>query len=118
MNLHVYHHLDLAIERKLDLMLRTLVHQMEKIMSAISDFATKMAAFFDRQDKAVADLQTEVKALTDEIASLQNSPGTISADDQASLDAIQARASGISDKLDALDTANAAKPALPPGTAG
>lgn len=72
-------------------------------MAAISDFATAMNAFTDRQDKAVADLQGDVKSLEDQIAALQNSSGAISAADQALLDGIQARASSVADKLDALD---------------
>jgi len=75
----------------------------ETIMSAISDFATKQNAFFDRQDKAVADLQTDVKALQDTLAKLQATPGANTPKDQASLDDVQARASTIADKLNALD---------------
>lgn len=72
-------------------------------MSAISDFSTAINAFFDRQDKAVTDLQGDVKSLTDQIAALQNSSGAITPSNQALLDGIQTRASSISDKLDALD---------------
>ena len=95
---HKYHEPDheCRILAKLD-------HIKEFIMSVVSDFSDKQNAFFDRQDKAITDLQGDVKFLNDTIATLQNSPGTISAADQASLDAIQARASTISDKLDALD---------------
>jgi len=74
-----------------------------KIMSAISDFTTKVQAFFDRQDKAITDLQDDVKTLNDQIAALQASNGAITPEDQAALDAITERASTISDKLDALD---------------
>ena len=73
------------------------------IMSAISDFAAKVNAFFDRQDAAITDLQGDVKNLQDQIAALQGSSGTITPEDQALLDGIQARASTVSDKLDALD---------------
>lgn len=72
-------------------------------MSAISDFASKVQAFFDRQDVAITDLQGDVKNLQDQIAALQASQGTITPEDQALLDGIQARASAVSDKLDALD---------------
>lgn len=80
-------------------------------MTAIQDFATKMNAFFDQQDTAINDLQGDVKFLTDTIAALQASPGTITAEDQASLDALQARASTVADKLAALD---ALTPPAPP----
>ena len=74
-----------------------------KIMSAISDFAAKVTAFFDRQDVAITDLQGDVKTLQDQIAALQASQGTITPEDQALLDGIQTRAQAVSDKLDALD---------------
>lgn len=80
-----------------------LAQQLHTIMSAISEFAARMQAFTDRQDAAVADLQADVQNLTDQIAALQNSAGQITAEDQALLDGIQARASAVSDKLDALD---------------
>jgi uncharacterized protein YoxC len=80
-----------------------LSHQIHHIMSAISDFSTKLNAFFDRQDKAVADLQGDVDNLTKQIAALQATSGAITPEDQALLDGIQARASSVSDKLDAID---------------
>ena len=80
-------------------------------MSAIADFATKMSAFQDRMDTAVADLQGDVKSLNDQIAALQASQGAITPSDQALLDGIQARASTVADKLAALD---ALTPPVPP----
>lgn len=82
-----------------------------KIMSAISDFAAKQNAFNDRQDAAVAGVTADVQFLKDEIIKLQNSPGPISPEDQASLDALQARAEAAVVKLEALD---AATPPVPP----
>lgn len=86
--------------------------KLDHIMSAISTFAAQMKAFNDRQDAAITDLQGDVKALTDQIAALQASQGTITPEDQASLDEIQSRASAISDKLDALDSLT--PPVAPP----
>ncbi len=80
-------------------------------MSAISDFTTKLTAFFDRQDTAVADLQADVQNLTDQIAALQASQGTVTPEDQALLDAIQTRSETITAKLEALD---ALTPPAPP----
>ncbi len=94
-----------------NLNLSKILHKLEAIMSAISDFADKMTAFFDRQDKAVSDLQDDVKNLTDEIAKLQATPGQITPEDQKLLDNIQARAATVADKLDALD---ALTPPVPP----
>jgi hypothetical protein len=57
----------------------------------------------DQQDTAVDGLTADVKFLNDTIATLQNSPGTLTPADQASLDALQARGKTIADKLSALD---------------
>jgi len=101
------------IDRKLvriESYLITLIFIGENIMSAISDFAAKLAAFNDRMDKAIADLVDDVKNLNDQIAALQASTGTITPADQALLDGITARASGVADKLDALDALTPPKP--------
>lgn len=84
-------------------------------MSAISDFAAKQAAFNARMDTAIADLQGDVQALNDQIAKLQATSGTITAEDQALLDGITERSSTIADKLDALD---ALTPPVVPAPAG
>lgn len=80
-------------------------------MSAISQFAAKQNAFNDQIDTAVAGLAADVKSLNDQIATLQNSAGTVTPEDQASLDAIQARSQTIADKLTALDALT--PPAVP-----
>lgn len=73
------------------------------IMSAISDFANQQNAFNDQISIAVQGLTGDISALNAKITELQNSPGAITPADQASLDAIQARAASISSKLTALD---------------
>lgn len=80
-------------------------------MSAISDFAAKQNAFNDRIDAAVTGLQGDVDALNKTIQDLQNSAGTVTPEDQASLDALQARGEVIAAKLEALD---ALTPPTPP----
>lgn len=86
--------------------------QLERnIMSAISDFAAKQNAFNDRIDAAVTGLQGDVDALNKTIQDLQNSAGTVTPEDQASLDALQARGEVIAAKLEALD---ALTPPTPP----
>lgn len=82
-------------------------------MSAVSIFVDQMNAFFTRQDAAVADLQGDIDNLNEQIKALQDSQGTISPEDQALLDGIQAKASSISDKLDAMDALT--PPKAPPG---
>lgn len=74
-----------------------------KIMSKISEFAVSQSVFQNRMDVAVTDLQGDVQLLTNEIAALQATSGSISTEDQTLLDNIQSRSSTIADKLDALD---------------
>ncbi len=75
----------------------------ETIMSAISDFAEKQNAHNDQIDAAISGLTEDVKTLNDLIATLQASQGSITPEDQATLDDLQARSQVIADKLTALD---------------
>lgn len=70
---------------------------------AVAAFVTAMTGFFDRQDAAMAGLQSDVDNLVAQIAALQATQGQLTSEDQALLDGIQASASTVSDKLDALD---------------
>ncbi len=85
----------------------------DAIMSAISDFAAKQNAHNDRVDTALTGIQGDVKFLQDTIDKLQNSPGSITPEDQALLDALDARADVTASKLEALDALN---PPVPPTT--
>lgn len=73
------------------------------IMSVISEFAAKQNAHNDRVEAAITGIQGDVKFLQDTIDKLQTSPGSITPEDQASLDALDARADVIAKKLEALD---------------
>lgn len=91
-------------------LLDRIAHLERNIMSAISDFATKQNAFNDRVDAAVTGLTEDVQTLNDKITELQNSPGGITPEDQALLDAIEARSASIATKLEALDALTPPKP--------
>lgn len=82
-----------------------------KIMSAISDFAAAQSEFFNRVDTAVTGLQSDVTELKTLIEQLQASAGQISPEDQALLDQLQTRANTIASNLEALDAMTP-----PPGT--
>lgn len=82
-------------------------------MSAISDFSVKLQAYFDRQDAAISGISSDLQFLKDQLTAIQNSPGPISTEDQASLDAALTRMQATSDKLDALDALT--PPAAPQG---
>ena len=74
------------------------------IMSAVSNFAATQSAYNDQMDIAITDLQNDVNYLVTTIGSIQNSTGSIfTQSDQALLDALSVRASGIATKLNALD---------------
>lgn len=104
-------HVESAVfELRADLLVK--LNSMErKIMSAISEFAVRQNQFNDRIDNAVTSIQGDVKFLSDKITEMQNSPGPISPEDQASLDALQARSAALADKIEALD---ALTPPAPP----
>lgn len=72
----------------------------------VAAFNTAMNAFLDKQGTDIDNIVADQKVLTDLIAQLQSTQGQITDEDQGLLDQIQARASAITDKLDALDAAN------------
>lgn len=90
------------------------LEQMEiRIMSAISEFSTKLQAFFARSDAAIAGLTADVESLADQIRKLQETAGQITPEDQALLDDIEARTDAVATKLEALDNLT---PPTPPTT--
>lgn len=82
-------------------------------MSTISDFAARVDAYNDTIDNAIEGLKGDIKFLTDTVTTLQNSVGTVTAEDQALIDKLEARIKTISDKVVALDAQT--PPATPPG---
>lgn len=75
--------------------------QLTKIMSVISTFATSVKASFDQVSTDLDSISTDIQALNAQIAALQNSSGTVSAEDQALLDDIQAKGTALAAKADA-----------------
>lgn len=108
----VFHHL-VGVD-KLTESLISINERLDKIMSAISDFAAKQQAHNDKINKAVDDIATQIKTMSDLIAKLQSSPGTITPEDQATLDALEAAAAATEAKVTAMDTLTATPPVVPP----
>ena len=88
----MFFHFDREFEENTEAMLRALLHgqihnhnQQENLMSQVTDWAAKEQA----------DLDTL-------ITNFQNSPGTLSAEDQAALDAIQASSKALVTKATAI----------------
>jgi hypothetical protein len=90
-----------------------MVGELDKIMSAISDFAAKQTDHNAKMDTAIQGLSGDIQSLKDLIAQLQNSPGQITPEDQATLDALEKQAGTTADKLQALDDLT---PPTPPAT--
>lgn len=92
-----------------------------RIMSVISDFVAKQAAFNSRQGAAVdsivssvAGISADIDLLNEKITELQNSPGGITPEDQALLDQLQAQGEEVATKVEAASTALANLDALTP----
>jgi hypothetical protein len=89
-----------------------LIQQGQKLMSKVTDFATAVNAAFDKLSTDLDTIKTGIAALDAAIAAFQNSPGTLSAADQAALDDIQAKSQALVVKADAIDTTPPAPPVV------
>jgi len=84
------------------------------VMSAISDFAAKQEEFNDRLSTALDGIAGDITELNDLITKLQNTPGVITPEDQALLDAAQVKGEALAKKAEDLD---ALTPPAPPAEA-
>lgn len=82
-------------------------------MSAISDFAAKQNAHNAKVSADLDTINTGITNLNALIATLQNSAGTVTPEDQATLDQIEAAGAALETKADAL--ANVTPPTPPAG---
>jgi hypothetical protein len=82
-------------------------------MSAISQFAEVQAAHNARIAAAITGVAGDVATLNTLIQQLQDSQGEVSAEDQALLDALQARGEALATSLEAVD-ALTPPPVTPP----
>lgn len=71
-------------------------------MSAISDFKVKQDAHNQKVSDDLKALAVSIQAQNDLIAKLQTSAGAITAEDQATLDALDAGGQALADQADAL----------------
>lgn len=78
--------------------------------SPIQEYFTKATAFRAREDAAIEGITADVTGQAALILKLQNSPGTLSPEDQASLDQLQASNEATTTKLEALDAMTAPVP--------
>jgi hypothetical protein len=108
---HIHVHASGDVVRSIETSLAKLLTLGEKTMTVIGDFAARQREFNDRMDAAISGLTEDIATLNAKILELQTSPGTITPEDQALLDELQARGETISAKLEAL---NALTPPAPP----
>jgi hypothetical protein len=87
-------------------------HQYHEIMEAIQTFATRVNAAFDALSTSVEGIADDVLFLKEEIAKLQAAPGVLTPEDQASLDALEARVAGLGTKIAELDSATSRPPVV------
>lgn len=82
----------------------------QQLMSQITDWAATEQADLSAISTTLDSITTGIKALDDLITKFQNSPGTLSPEDQAALDQIQAASKALVTKAAAIDV----NPPAPP----
>lgn len=73
-------------------------------MSKISDTAARQTERYNKMDAALAGIKADIVLLNETIEKLQNTPGEISAEDQALLDAMETKGDELAAKFAALDS--------------
>lgn len=82
---------------------------------ALQKYVTDVNSYLDRADKAMDGVKGDVNFIKAELDKIQNSPGTLSPEDQASLDAALQRMGTLTARIETLDQETApAVPQVPP----
>ena len=84
----------------------------QKLMSQITDWAAQEEADLSAISTTLDNVVSGIAALDALITAFQNSPGTLTPQDQAALDAIQASAHALVTKASAISTAPPVPPAV------
>ena len=87
-------------------------HQGQRLMSKITDFATAVEASFAAVSTDLDRIKAGIAALDALIVAFQNSPGTLTPEDQAELDRIQAASAALVATADAVDVTPPVPPAV------
>jgi septal ring factor EnvC (AmiA/AmiB activator) len=82
----------------------------KRIMATVSEELAAVQANLDTVNTKLDDITTGIAALDALITGFQNSPGTLSAADQAALDKIQAASNDLAAKASAVSTTPPAPP--------
>ena len=83
---------------------------MPTVSESIKAYVDAQNAADDKVDAQIAVVSSEVTKLRADLAAIQNSPGSLSPADQASLDSALARTGKISDALTAIDAVQTPPP--------
>ena len=83
-------------------------------MSAISDYAAKQAAYNTAVSSDLDAIQAQITTLNTLITTLQDSAGTVTPEDQATIDSLQAAGTALATKADTL--AGKTPPVVPVGS--
>lgn len=84
------------------------------LMTKITEHAERQNARLDQIDAAIGGITEDLRVMNEMIENLQNNPGPISAEDQATLDALEARGTALAERLVALDASNPKPPTPTP----
>ncbi len=79
-------------------------------MSKITDFATAVQAAFDHVSTDLDTIKAGIANLDAMIVAFQNSPGTLTPEDQGALDKIEAASAALVAKVDTIDVTPPAPP--------
>jgi len=94
-------------------MLAKILHLEKSIMTKITDFAVAQKAHNDAISTSLDGLAGDIGTLNAKITELQNSPGQITAEDQALLDELQAQGQALETRIAEADALT--PPPVPPG---
>ncbi len=81
----------------------TIIKLLTTMATQIQQFADKQNAFNARLGTAIDGVVADIKTLNDLITQLQNNPGPISPEDQATLDNLQATGEALAARLESVD---------------
>ena len=94
--------LGFATKKDLEDGINTVLKEIGKLMSQITDYANRVGEYANTLDAALENITGDIDFLKKKIEEIQNSPGVLSPEDQAALDAADARLKTLSDKAAAL----------------
>jgi hypothetical protein len=100
------------LEEKADLLIDLHNHFGERIMEALQSYAGRVKDFATKIGSSIDGVKGDLESVKAKLEEIQNSPGRISPEDQASLDEALAALEGVTTRIADLDAAT--EPAVIP----